>query len=444
MLIPDRNRRFLDQSGPRRLSGRGPTREVDQSSFASNTSGYAALYLSGASYATITRTPLYNLAGWAAGFAAQSHHNTLAQSTMTVDNGSTALFMDYSSSNTVTQSLLRNPSGQAAWIVSGSNFNQIDRSTLSAGSYNGLYVTWSSYNVVTQSYLETAGANAAYFDTGANWNTLSWSSASANCAECAAARLTQASSNTLTRNMLRSPSGWGAVLEFSDYNTLSWSTAAAAGAASVALRISSCAGTVIFGNHIEGSTAAAVSGSSQTALNSNVLAALGAAGQGVSFEPGNAGLSMSSNAVTGGAAGAGLYLGSGNSGLIMVSTNIFRSGGQYGVFAATQASGASVWLTSNTIHPTLSASRDTYGIYFDGLATGATVQNNGVYYRGSGSMGAFTSFALKARSARGLVIERNRVSQPGVLTGGSYVGVDFIDADGSVVRFMTFMPPAAA
>src|SRR5208282_4871430 len=95
------------------------------------------------------------------------------------------------------------------------------------------------------------------------------------------------------------------------------------------------------------------------------------------------------------------------------------SGGQYGVYAVGEAGGGQLWITSNTIVPSVTVANNTWGLYLNGLTTGATVENNTVAYRTPGSMGGFTSTALEADYSTGLQIDHNRLDQPGSLTGGS-------------------------
>ena len=64
-----------------------------------------------------------------------------------------------------------------------------------------------------------------------------------------------------------------------------------------------------------------------------------------------------------GPAGADLLLSTGNAGQILVATNTMAAAGQYGVYIGTQTSGASIWVTSNTILPQASNVRNTYGVY---------------------------------------------------------------------------------
>ncbi|MEQ1919161.1 MAG: hypothetical protein ABL955_08185, partial [Elusimicrobiota bacterium] len=132
---------------------------------------------------------------------------------------------------------------------------------------------------------------------------------------------------------------------------------------------------------------------------------------------------------------------------LYLSTNTF-SGGRHGVLVSIPNTGAQVWLTSNTIngarvgieildtpasarvfiasntiHPVQSATLDASGISLAGLLGGATIQNNSVYYRTPGSMGALTSNAIDVTDTPGLVLDHNRINNPGMITGGSFAGI---------------------
>jgi hypothetical protein len=170
-------------------------------------------------------------------------------------------------------------------------------------------------------------------------------------------------------------------------------------AASPALMISGAAGASVSDCVLSGSSGAVVGGSS-----------------GVVFER---------SSFAGAAAGAGLWLRGGNDGLVRVSTNTFWPGARYGLFVGTQTAGTQLWVASNTFLPSISGANDTYGILLDGLTTGATIQNNDVFFRFAGASGG-TAYGFLAKSASGINFDRNRITDNGALTGGSFVGVGFV------------------
>ncbi|MEK7746209.1 MAG: G8 domain-containing protein, partial [Elusimicrobiota bacterium] len=153
---------------------------------------------------------------------------------------------------------------------------------------------------------------------------------------------------------------------------------------------------------------------------------------------GSVNLAMSSSTVYGGPQGAGIYLDQGNSGLLSLSTNTIRPSAQYGLYARGQGPGTQVWVTSNTILPMLSAARDTYGLYFDGLTAGATVQDNGIFLRNPANIGVRTIKAVYAANSSNLLIERNRISNPGMLTGGSFTAIHLQSTPNNSLKFNDF------
>ena len=138
-----------------------------------------------------------------------------------------------------------------------------------------------------------------------------------------------------------------------------------------------------------------------------------------------------------------LYLDLNNKGRLVFSTNTF-TGGQYGVYVATQVAGTQVWLSSNTILVSTSATVATYGLCVNGLLSGATIQNNGIYYRRASNASSLNTTALYATASAGLVFERNRINNPGMITGGSFVGADLYDTDNMIYRYNDMQSSAPA
>jgi hypothetical protein len=121
-------------------------------------------------------------------------------------------------------------------------------------------------------------------------------------------------------------------------------------------------------------------------------------------------------------------------GLINLSTNVI-SGAQYGVYIATQGVGARILIASNTVNISTSPNNDTYGIYLNGLATGATIYNNGLYYRAAGSIGARATYGLYAKSAGNFSFHHNRISQPGMILAGSVISAYFAGSADTSFKF---------
>jgi hypothetical protein len=57
----------------------------------------------------------------------------------------------------------------------------------------------------------------------------------------------------------------------------------------------------------------------------------------------------------------------------------------------------------------------------NGLTSGATIYNNGIFYRSPGSMGTHATYGLYATgvSGSGLNFNNNRIDQPGMVSGGT-------------------------
>lgn len=202
-------------------------------------------------------------------------------------------------------------------------------------------------------------------------------------------------------------------------------------------------GSEVSGCYIEGSTAVVVTGSNNMVVDSSHLVGTGASGSGLWLTGASSGLRVSSNTIRAASAGAGIRFDAGSAGVLAVSTNTIRAAGRYGIHVSSPAGGAQVWITSNTVLPSASAANDVYGLFLDGLANGATVQDNGLYFRTAGSMGGFTAFGLFARSSAGILIKRNRVSQPNVLTAASYEGVRLQGVTAGAASFNDFSSSGA-
>jgi hypothetical protein len=152
----------------------------------------------------------------------------------------------------------------------------------------------------------------------------------------------------------------------------------------------------------------------------------------VALITGNSGLSFAGNTIFGGAQGYGLRLEPGNSGLINLSTNAIL-GARFSLSVDSPVSGARVWVSSNTIYPTLSASFSTIGLSFSGLVSGATVQYNEIAYRTAGASNL--SYGIAGLTSSGLIIQHNRIINPGMATSGNIHAAFFSSALNSVFNF---------
>ena len=344
-------------------------------------------------------------------------------------------------SNTITGSYIANPQGYAAWMVN-SMYNTISGSTMTTIAGTDARSFWASMRPpgtsITQSFM-TARERDYGSDPrrrSSNSNTISLSTMTSGIAGFSALYLNGASSNSVTQSNLANPAGTGAVLTANaNNNTISQSTVTSnADDRPRPLSSANRPSNTFSDDYIQGSTAVYVSGSAGTVIGGSVLVATNTAGRALQMDGGSVNLSLSSSVLTAGVAGVAVFLGAGDGGLLVLSTNTF-SGAAYGVYAASPTATAQIWITSNTIVPAVTSANNTYGLYFNGLASGATIENNTVAYRTPNTMGANTSYALYAQSAAGLVIDHNRFNEPGMITGGSYVAVSFAGTTNSAFKF---------
>lgn len=412
-----------------------------------NPDGWSSLRIEGASYNTIANSLVSNPGGLVTNMFANAHHNTITQSTITsgpymgATRSCCILRMANASSNTVTQSYLFSPWSENVGFWG--SYNIISQSRIeNVATVSGFAVTFGSgalYNTLTQTTISNSGLAGILLANGAAFNVISKSTITTNSSGSrgyggsAVGFSGNASGNTITQSYLSNPSGFGVFASTQNVDTdaninigniFSQNTIISTSSyPTVYLAWSSS--TLVSNCTIQGSTPIRVLNSTNTVLNSNVLIATNTFGNGLWLSGGNAGLSASGNSITGGAQAAGILLDAGNQDAIILSTNVIATGPRYGIFVATQSPGTQVWITSNTIAPTVTSANNTYGIYLNGLYSGATIQNNGIYYRSPGSMGGFVSYGLYAQSALGLNIDHNRFNQPAMISGGSYSAAYF-------------------
>ncbi|MDD5303123.1 MAG: right-handed parallel beta-helix repeat-containing protein [Elusimicrobia bacterium] len=413
---------------------------ISQSTMVSNVAGYYALYLNGSDSNTVTNSYIQNLAGHGAALLAGSGYNTISQSSM-VSNGAghLALYIGDSDSNTVTGSYISNPAGYGALLGSGADYNTISLSTMTSNSasFVAFYIAASDSNTVTGSYISNPAGTGAYL-SGADYNTISQSTMVSNGTGYMALYLGASDGNTVTGSYIQNLAGHGALIYAgADYNTISRSTMTSGAAGYRALYIFNSASNTIVDSYIQGSTAAIVSGSTGTVIGGSVLVATNTAGAALAVADGSVNLTLSSSVLSafmGTPGSTPLYLDKNNSGLLVFSTNTF-TGGQYGVYLATQASGTQIWFSSNTILVSTSAAVATYGLYLNGLITGAAIQNNGIYYRRAGAVSALGATAFYAKTTDGLVFDHNRIDNPGMITGGAFYGAYLSNSLDTIFRY---------
>ena len=435
----------------------GNLNQISYSSVTTNSSGMnAALLLNGASSNTVAQSyfnaPNGNNSGACVYLSTNSNFNTIKQSTIAeIGSGSTALpaiYLISSSSNNFINTFVNATSFDAIDFF-GSNSNTISQSSIttqSGGGYDAVYLNNSSSNTIAQTYISNpnlGGNNALGLANNSNGNTISQSTMTTiNGGYVAALFIINSSSNSITQSYITDPDpsniGNAYPVDFepgSQNNTISQSTMTT-GSVDPAVYLHQSFAAQIFNSYIQGSTAVYISGSTGTTIGGSVIVATITTGSGIYMDNlGGMNLSLSSSSITGGAQGHGIWIDQGNSGNLTFSTNTI-SGGEWGVYLSTQNAGTQIWIASNTILPTLSASYDTYGIYTNGLTTGATIYNNGIYYRGPPTnISSNYSYGLYVTNSSGLYFHHNRINEPGMITGGSYVGAYFTGSTGDTFKF---------
>ncbi|MBI5209054.1 MAG: right-handed parallel beta-helix repeat-containing protein [Elusimicrobia bacterium] len=219
--------------------------------------------------------------------------SSVTASTMTCASaGLDALFLNGASSNTVTRSRISNPAGRAARLG------------------------YACCNSITLSRVETASGGDAALEA------------------------IESSSNTVAQSFILG--GQGLILSSnSNANTLSQSTVTSDAAGSAALSLGGVASNTITGSYIQGPNAVLVGGSTGTVIKGSVLAATDSTGRGLWVTGGAAGLSSSSNTITGGPDGFGVYLDSANTGAISSTSDTIK-GPRFGLLIASQTAKVSV------------------------------------------------------------------------------------------------------
>lgn len=407
------------------------------STFSAGGAGAAALYFAASDSNTVTGSYMGNPAGAGVRFNAGAGYNSIAQSTMaSAVAGIAALEFSAGSFNTVTGSLISNPAGYGTRMSGGSN-NSISFSTMAAASigYFGLYITAAASNSVTDSFISNPGGFAALLDSGAGYNTIARSTITSSEGGSRALQISGADFNTVIDSFVSNSAGGGARIHGgADFNTISRSTVTSVSATLPALFLGASSSNTVVSSYIQGSTAAIVSGSTGTVFNGSVLVATNTTGVALTFQGGSQHLSMSSNTFIAGANGGGVFIDAGNAGTIKLSTNTLV-GGRSAFSAFGQQTGAALWITSNTIVPSINSAFTTYGIYLADLVTGATIQGNAIVYRTPGTNGTpFHTAALNALNSDGLVISGNRLSNPGMVSGLA-LGVGLAGTPNTVFQF---------
>jgi|GEM_PF-4262913 len=393
--------------------------------------------------------------------------NMISNSTPSfADDSLSALYLDAASSNTIIRNTFHNFQGPGVYLSPGSDYNQISLSTFITGEYYGSGMVWcfnslaldtdASFNTISQSYMGGCGT-----DISGSFNTISRSTLTIEfynqhsgdgsygylLADYGSSHysfrnsfvygliLDGASSSTISQCY----SDHGVLLVADTADTINLSTITIGVSGYSALWLYNSNSDNLFNSYVQSAQTVEVSGSIATAIGGSVLvdpyALSGSTGSALWLAPGNSGLTLSSTTLVGGAQGAGVYIDRGNSGAILISTNTILPGAQYGIYIAAQNAGTQVYVASNTVMPMISPAQDTYGLYLNGLTSGATVADNAFVYRNPGTAASHTAYALYLQSSAGLKIDHNRIDNPGMITDGSFTGAYFNGTTGTSFQF---------
>ncbi|MFA6004431.1 MAG: right-handed parallel beta-helix repeat-containing protein, partial [Elusimicrobiota bacterium] len=329
--------------------------------------------------------------------------------------------------NTLTRSLITNQNHMGLDLRSSNNAISLSTITTNSSSYGAVTIDAASSNTITLSYISNANDNnGVALKNNAHYNNISWSTITTSGASSAALDITLSSYVAITRSYLSNPNYYAAYLKAgANYAAIRFSTITSDIAGYSALYLYQNYSNTISNSYIQGSTAVYVNGSTGTVLGANMIVATNTIGVGVRLSGNSLDLYLASNTIQSGPRGMGVFLAAGNQGRMVVSTNIINAGAQYGLYVMNQTAGAQVWVTSNTISPTISNARDTYGIYLNSLISGATIYNNGIYHRSAGNNSGQTVYGLYASNSSGINFDHNRLNQPGMITGGGAVSAYF-------------------
>ncbi|MBI4374932.1 MAG: right-handed parallel beta-helix repeat-containing protein, partial [Elusimicrobia bacterium] len=394
-----------------------------------------ALWLNGASSTTIVSSSFVDnyqsLSGVGVRFL-DSHGNNILDTRIVTSNG-VALRMHNSSSNTVVSSTVSCPvePGEGA-LLTDSHYNRFLASRIH-GWYYSLYIDSSNFNRIEHSWLPNTDGNAIRVLGQGNRVE---NSVMTGYLETVSLR---GSSNAIVDSRLSNNRFGEAVQINGNANIVLRSTVTSSPAGDFPTLSVIGQSNSIQDSYIAGSTGIILSGSTATTISGNLIIATAAQNSAV-FGDGLTSLMLVGNRIEA-RNGAAVSI-TRNLGSIALASNTIRSSG-YGIRASTDAGGG-WWISSNTIMGPLSSGIDGYGLYLEGLQSGATIYNNAIVYRQAGGSAGRSYYGLYARSARGLKFSNNRINQPGMAGAGSFVGVHFDDVRASEFKFNDVNSTASA
>lgn len=394
-----------------------------------------ALNLETAQNNSVSQSYIQNLTGGAAivGGGMGAWQNSISNSVIVSSGVSPALSLNGASTNTFTNDFITAVAGYALFY-NNSTSNTVTGSTVTnASGISGItLVSNSSTNTISNSYLANLGTGSGYGAAVQSGSSGFLFTGDTIFAAQNDAFIAGGAGTTITQSFVIAADGNAIDEQFAPGLSVSFSTLTSVGG--IGFWVRSSTGVVLTNSYVQGSTAVWVNGSTATLVGASRLFATTAGGYGLVLNGGSVGLTVSSSVVSGGAGGqsAAIMVSSANSGAIVISSNTVLPGSAYGIFIATMVGATPiVVVSSNTIFPTVGGPNSTCGLCIDGVTVGVAISGNSIYYRSSGSMGANTAYGLYALSSSGLQIDHNRISNPGMVTGGGFVGAIFAGSSGN-------------
>ncbi|PIR16121.1 MAG: hypothetical protein COV48_10635, partial [Elusimicrobia bacterium CG11_big_fil_rev_8_21_14_0_20_64_6] len=306
------------------LNGVGNT-SITYTTITANGGSFAALYLNGASFNTITNSDISNPPGEAVYLNAGSSKNTISMSTMTSSAATKkALYLWNSSSNAITQSFISNPLGYGASLID-SGYNTISLSTLTsnAGTAQALYVTGtgSIYNLIANSAVSNPNGHAGMINFGADHSDVVQSTFTSNLASYRALEINSVSSITVTQSQFHSniAGGYGLFVSSSIGVSVQQSQMDSLG---YGLWVDVSTGVKVTGSFVQGNPSAYIRASTGTLISSGTLATP-ASGGALWIAGGNVGFAAANVTISAVSATDGISLDNGagmNAGLLSFSS----------------------------------------------------------------------------------------------------------------------------
>ncbi|MEK7388952.1 MAG: right-handed parallel beta-helix repeat-containing protein [Elusimicrobiota bacterium] len=306
--------------------------------------------------------------------------------------------------------------------------NSVIQSTMVSNNanYRALIIFDSDSNTVTGSYMRNLSGGAVVFSGNADFNTISLSTMVSNSISRVLTIGGASANNTVSGSYMQNLAGPGVALSGGAiYNTISQSTIVSDAAGYQGLYITGSASNTISSSYIRGSTAAFISGSSNTYIYGSIFVATNTGGSALEMGYQGSDLIVATSAFYGGTLGSAILLNANNAGTLRIDSNTIGSG-QYGVWIATQAAGATLTISSLT--------------FAGGLTPGATA----IHFAGGTFISTFSKVAFNdaniAINVNASLLDTASTitmrSDAGLKTGPTYENDPF-----SIVDWGDLLPP---